>query len=248
MTWPTTQVSTTNLDQGTDNPGLARPDLKQAVDNINAVVSEFGNVSLAASTEGQVITKVSGVWTGSTINTYGNTQVSAYLQANPQPGTYSNANVSSYLVSNPQPGTYSNANVSSYLTANPQPGTYGNTQVSAYIPTYTGVVPVAKYKEGAYVSSTTTGTVNLDFNNGNQQILNATGNITLGFVNAPSASTMSIVFNTGAASRSITFANTAKYAGNVRTVSTTTNTTDVIVASTYDGGSTYLISIVKGFV
>jgi hypothetical protein len=216
MTWPTSQVSTTNLDQGTDNPGLARPDLKSAVDNINAVVAEFGNVSLSSSTEGQVITKVSGVWTGATPATYGNTQVAAYLVANPPPGTYGNTQVSAYLPS--------------------------------YIPTYTGVVPVAKYKEGAYVSTATTGTVNLDFANGNQQILNATGNITLGFVNAPTASTMSIVFNTGAASRSITFANTAKYAGNVRTVSSTINTTDVIVASTYDSGSTYLISIVKGFV
>jgi hypothetical protein len=234
MTWPTNQVSTTNLDQGTDNPGLARPDLKQAVDNINAVVSEFGNVSLGSSVDGQVLTKSGNVWLGVTPTVYGNTQVAAYL------------------VQNPQSGTYSNANVASYLTANPQPGTYGNTQVSAYLPTYipnyTGVVPVGKYKEAAYVSGTTTGTVILDFNNGNQQVLNASGNITLGFTGAPAAATMSVIFNTGAASRSVTFANTAKYAGNVRTVSSTTNTTDIIVATTYDSGASYLISIVKGFV
>ena len=51
-----------------------------------------------------------------TSSSYGNTQVAAYLVANPQTGTYSNSNVASYLVANPQSGTYSNTNVSAYLT------------------------------------------------------------------------------------------------------------------------------------
>lgn len=231
MTWPTNAVSTTNLDAGTDNPGLARADIKQAVDNINSVVAEFGSVDLASSTDGQVLTKSGSAWVGATPSTYGNTQVSAYL-----PG---DATVTALQA---------NAAAQATSIATLQGQVYTNSNVAAYIPTYTGVVPVGKYTEAVYTSPTTSGTVILDFANGNQQVINASGNITLGFTGAPTAATITVIFNTGAASRSVTFANTAKYAGNVRTVSSTTNTTDVIVATTYDSGSNYLISIVKGFV
>jgi hypothetical protein len=229
MTWPTSAVSTQNLDAGSDNPGLARPDLKSAVDNINSVAAEFGNVSVGSATTGQVLTLTGNVWTATT------------------PSTYSNTNVASYLTTR-SIDTYSNANVVSYLTANPQSGTYGNTQVGTYLPTYTGVQNLTKYIEPVYTSSVTTGNVVLDFANGNHQILTPTGNITLGFTGAPSAATMTVIFATGAASRAVTFANTVLYAGNVRTVSTTTSTTDIIIATTVDAGSTYLVSIVKGFV
>ena len=38
-TWPTgTKASTANLDSGTDSPRLARTDIKQNVDNVNAVI------------------------------------------------------------------------------------------------------------------------------------------------------------------------------------------------------------------
>ena len=194
MTWPNTQVSTQHLDSGTDNPGLARSDLKSAVDNINSVVSEFGNVNTASATEGQVLTRVSNVWTGST------------------------------------------------------PTVYGNTQVAQYLPTFTGVQNLTRYQEPVTTLATTTGAVTVSFADGNQHILNMTGNVTLGFTAAPAAGTITIVANTGASSRSITFANTVRYAGNIRSISTTTNTIDVIVATTVDSGSTYLVSIVKGFV
>lgn len=212
MAWPISQVSTTNLDQGTDNPGLARVELKSAVDNVNSIAAEFGNVSLTDSTTGQVLTKNGNVWVGATPVTYGNTQVATYL------------------------------------VDNPPTGTYGNTQVATYLPVYTGVQNLTKTTEPTTTSATTSGTVVLDFASGNQQVLDPTGNITLGFTGAPAAATMTVIFNTGAASRSVTFANTARYAGNVRTVSTTINTTDIIVATTYDSGANYLVSIVKGFV
>lgn len=60
---------------------------------------------------------------------YGNTQVAAYLVANPQAGTYSNTNVAAYLVANPQGSTYSNSNVSSYLSSISWTGT-ANSQVA----------------------------------------------------------------------------------------------------------------------
>ena len=41
-TWPTgTKASTANLDSGTDSPRLARTDIKQNVDNVNAVIDMF---------------------------------------------------------------------------------------------------------------------------------------------------------------------------------------------------------------
>jgi hypothetical protein len=41
MTWPTITIDTTNLDEGNDSPALARPDIKQMADNVNAIKDEF---------------------------------------------------------------------------------------------------------------------------------------------------------------------------------------------------------------
>ena len=65
-----------------------------------------------------------------TSSNYGNTQVAAYLVANPPAGTYSNTNVAAYLTTQT---FYSNANVAAYLVANPQGSTYSNTNVTAYL-------------------------------------------------------------------------------------------------------------------
>lgn len=40
MTFPTTAISTLNLDSGTDDPSLARVDLLQCVQHVNTIVSE----------------------------------------------------------------------------------------------------------------------------------------------------------------------------------------------------------------
>lgn len=42
MAFPTTQVVTTNLDSGTDDPSLAREDLLDAVQKLNIIISEGG--------------------------------------------------------------------------------------------------------------------------------------------------------------------------------------------------------------
>lgn len=39
MTWPNSAINTTNLDAGTDQPALARADLKSAVDAVNAMIA-----------------------------------------------------------------------------------------------------------------------------------------------------------------------------------------------------------------
>lgn len=39
MTWPTTQIATTNLDAGSDQPKLARADLLDTVNAVNAMIA-----------------------------------------------------------------------------------------------------------------------------------------------------------------------------------------------------------------
>ena len=49
MTFPTSTISTTNLDSAADNPSSARADLLQAVQSLNSIISE-------ANTAGGVVT------------------------------------------------------------------------------------------------------------------------------------------------------------------------------------------------
>ncbi len=49
-TWPSgSKAGTTNLDAGTDSPRLARPDIKQNVDNVNAIIDMFNIDSPSAN-------------------------------------------------------------------------------------------------------------------------------------------------------------------------------------------------------
>ena len=52
-TWPSgTKAGTTHLDSGTDSPRLARPDIKQNVDNVNSVIDMF---NIDSPTNGQIL-------------------------------------------------------------------------------------------------------------------------------------------------------------------------------------------------
>lgn len=42
MTFPTTPVSTANLDSGTDSPALARADILDAIQKLNTIITEAG--------------------------------------------------------------------------------------------------------------------------------------------------------------------------------------------------------------
>ena len=376
MTWPTTPVSTVNLDAGTDEPRLARADLKQAVDDINAIAAEFGNVSAASATDDQILVKSGNAWIGS--NTITNLDLLDFDVAAAQTPTVGQitwdaaqgtaaigltnnvlgrltqdmtanvTNADSVTINKGQPVYHFGAQgdrASVKLASNTSDATSAKTfgiaaeniaagqtgmiitqgileglDLSAYAAgdtlylgatagTVTNVKPKApnhmvylgtvsranagnsilyvkiqngyeldeihdanitspatdqvlqysgnvwvnqypnmkRYTEPTATVSPTTGTVNVDWANGNQQELTMTGNVTLGFVNAPTSGTITVIVNTNATNRAITFANTAKFAGNVRTISTS-NVTDVIVATTSNSGSSYLISIVKGFV
>lgn len=77
-TWPSgTKASTANLDAGTDKPSLARPDIKQNVDNVNSIIDTFnisthsdgdilvwdsanGRFNVTAPTSGAGITDIAG--------------------------------------------------------------------------------------------------------------------------------------------------------------------------------------------
>lgn len=52
MTWPTTPVDTSQLDQNTDYPTIARSAIKQLADNVNAMTPE---ISTAGATAGQYL-------------------------------------------------------------------------------------------------------------------------------------------------------------------------------------------------
>jgi hypothetical protein len=62
MAWPSsTKAPTTNVDAGSDKPALARPDIKQNIDNVNAIIDTF---DIAAPSNGDILVynSTSGAW------------------------------------------------------------------------------------------------------------------------------------------------------------------------------------------
>ena len=62
MAWPTTPVSTTHLDEGSDNPALARADIKTAVDAVNNIASEFGDVGITSAATHDLLQYTGSAW------------------------------------------------------------------------------------------------------------------------------------------------------------------------------------------
>jgi hypothetical protein len=59
MAWPTTKAGTTNVDQGTDSISLARPDIKQNIDNVNNIIDEF---NISSPSTGDTLVYDGSVW------------------------------------------------------------------------------------------------------------------------------------------------------------------------------------------
>jgi len=62
MAWPSsTKAATTNVDAGSDSPSSARSDIKQNIDNVNAIIDEF---DIASPSNGDILTynSTSGAW------------------------------------------------------------------------------------------------------------------------------------------------------------------------------------------
>lgn len=176
MTWPTGNISTANVDNGLDNPALARVQIKQSIDDINAVVAEFGNVGISSAANLQV------------------------LQYSGSANQWQN-----------------------------------------------GYLALHRYTERLYDHAVTSGNITVDYNNGNVQRLQATGNVNIAFANFPPVGTTTLVFDHNGANRSATFPNTARFQSNISSLTVGSSTIDVLVISTYDSGSTYLISIARNF-
>jgi hypothetical protein len=60
MTWPTTPINTTNLDNGADEPRLARADLKNMADAVNDMIAQGGAATPAFIKYGITITTTNG--------------------------------------------------------------------------------------------------------------------------------------------------------------------------------------------
>lgn len=53
MAWPSgTKAGTTNVDAGSDKPALARPDIKQNIDNVNSIIDTF---DIASPSNGDIL-------------------------------------------------------------------------------------------------------------------------------------------------------------------------------------------------
>ena len=91
MAWPSgTKASTANVDAGTDLLSLARPDIKQNIDNVNDIIDEF---NIASPSNGDLLqySSSSGKWEPATASSVG-TQVAVFtLEAsNLTQGNYTN--------------------------------------------------------------------------------------------------------------------------------------------------------------
>lgn len=69
MTWPTTPVATTNLDAGSDQPRLARADLKQMADNVNDIQATF-DINGAADGDLMIYNSATSKWEYADGSTY----------------------------------------------------------------------------------------------------------------------------------------------------------------------------------
>jgi hypothetical protein len=120
------------------------------------------------------------------------------------------------------------------------------------------VGPIKEYYDRPYTFVTTTGSTNLDWNNGTSQYLKPTGNVTLDFTNALTNSngnlfhTVTLVVEQGTTPYTITLptANaTIKYAGGVSTPGATANAVIMITstAANINGSTTYLTTVSPEF-
>ena len=109
----------------------------------------------------------------------------------------------------------------------------------------TGDVAAKHYNETVYSFGNATGTITPDINNGAIQTMTLTGNITFSTINNISSgdSATFVLTQDGTGNRLLT--STMKFAGNLRALSTTANSVDII--SVFYSGTTYYATITKGY-
>tara|TARA_R110000823_G_scaffold314858_1_gene444833 strand:- start:102 stop:704 length:603 start_codon:yes stop_codon:yes gene_type:complete len=90
MAWPTTDATTTALDSGTDDPNIARPQIKLNIENANAMANEFGTVDIASPQNEQLLqyNSAASKWVNATVSTGGGSAGSiGYYECTTAPAT-----------------------------------------------------------------------------------------------------------------------------------------------------------------
>lgn len=255
-TWPSgSKAATTNLDAGSDRPSLARPDIKQNVDNVNEIIDMF---NISSPSNNQILKY-------STSNTR--------FELAPEP----TSSDTTYSISAEQDGTDANIVLtdSNLLTDAVQlvAGTNitltvdsaGQVTIDA-TDTDTGILNVVEdttpqlggnldgqgnqvqdvelinYKEDVYTLAYAA-TITPDVANGNVQKMSCTGDFTFSaFSNPEAGQTLTLVVDHNGAARTLT--STMSFAGGDNALSTS-DTVDII--SVFYDGTTYYASIAKNF-
>jgi len=238
-TWPAgTKASTDNLDQGSDSPRLARADILQNVQNVNAIIDMF---NISAPTNNQILaystangrfdlTSASAGATGPTGATgaTGPTGATGVTGATGATGTFS--------------GTFSgNADVNGFSIISASNGNI------AITPNGTGKTKITNlnYSEAAPFAVTYGATITPNVANGNIQTVTLTGNVTFSAFTSPIAGQSLTLFVVQDATGSRTLTSTMKFAGGSKTLSTAANSIDIITA--YYDGTNYYATLAKAF-
>ena len=90
MAWPTVDATTTALDSGSDDPNIARPQIKLNIENANAIKNEFGTVDITSPQNEQVLryNSTGAKWENATISTgAGSVGSVAYYSCSTAPAT-----------------------------------------------------------------------------------------------------------------------------------------------------------------
>lgn len=261
-TWPSgTKASTTNLDAGTDRPSLARPDIKQNVDNVNSIIDMFNivtpgdnqilkyNISntrfeLASDADLNTTYSLSAVTDGTNANlrlsgsdsTTDDIQLVAgtniTLTVDSQGAVTIDAAAGGGGITTVSPGT--NIDVTE--------DSAGGVTVS--LESVVDGIELKDYKETNFALSYSA-TITPDVANGNVQTVTLTGNVTFSaFSNPESGQSLTLIVKQDATG-SRTLTSTMKFASAEKTLSTAANSVDII--SVFYDGTDYFASLAKGF-
>lgn len=257
-TWPSgSKAATTNLDAGSDRPSLARPDIKQNVDNVNEIIDMF---NISSPSNNQILK----------YNT-SNTRFELATEPTDTDTTYSisaveqnpGGNVAITLTGSDASEDVIQLNAGTNITLSVDSA--GQVTIDA-TDTDTGILNVVEdttpqlggnldgqgnqvqdvelinYKEDVYTLSYAA-TITPDVANGNVQKMSCTGDFTFSaFSNPEAGQTLTLVVDHNGAARTLT--STMSFAGGDSALSTS-DTVDII--SVFYDGTTYYASIAKNF-
>lgn len=232
-TWPSgSKASTANLDAGTDKPSLARPDIKQNVDNVNDIIDMF---NITSPTNGQILKY--------------NTSNSRFELAADESGSGGITDITGgtgITVDEVSTGgvviSYSGLALENVVEdTTPQLGGALDGQGNKI-----ENVELDDYKETIYTGGSTTGTITPDVANGNVQKITLSGNITLNALGNPETGhSMTLIVIQPSSGGPYTLTSSMKFAGASKTLSTAANAIDII--SIFYDGTNYYASLAKGF-